>query len=67
MNDFAEKDSRIKILNQKNKGQSAARNNGLKAANGEYIGFLDSDDFADITMFEKLYLDANEKKSDISM
>ncbi len=64
---FAKKDSRIKILNQKNKGQSAARNNGFKAAKGEYIGFLDSDDFADITMFEKLYLDAKKKNSDISM
>jgi glycosyltransferase involved in cell wall biosynthesis len=41
---FAEKDSRVKVLHQENLGVSAARNNGVKAASGEYVSFVDSDD-----------------------
>ncbi len=44
LNDYAKKDSRIKILNQQNQGQGAARNKGIKAAKGEYLIFVDSDD-----------------------
>ena len=42
--DFASKDSRIKVIHQKNAGVSVARNKGIEAATGEYITFLDSDD-----------------------
>ncbi len=52
---YAAKDSRIRIITQKNSGQSAARNAGIKAAKGEYIGFLDADDWAEKSTFEKLY------------
>lgn len=41
---YAKKDSRIKIITQKNQGQSTARNYGLKEASGEYVSFIDSDD-----------------------
>lgn len=67
LNKYANKDSRIKIISQENQGQSTARNNGILTAKGEFIGFIDSDDFADLTMFEKLYNDAKSKESDISM
>jgi glycosyltransferase involved in cell wall biosynthesis/putative flippase GtrA len=42
--DYAKKDSRIKMIHQKNAGQSSARNIGIKKATGEFISFIDSDD-----------------------
>lgn len=47
MEQYASRDSRIKVLNQPNAGASVARNNGLEAAKGNYVMFLDSDDFFD--------------------
>lgn len=64
---FAKNDKRIKIINQKNKGQSCARNAGVKLAKGEYIGFVDSDDWVEETMFEKLFNNAKKFNSDITM
>ena len=64
---YAEIDSRVVIVNQVNQGQSAARNSGIKIAQGEYVGFLDSDDWADLTMFEKLYTQAKDLDTDITM
>ncbi len=45
LKDFASKDCRVQIIDQKNQGVSAARNNGLKRSKGEYVFFLDGDDF----------------------
>ena len=45
--EYAEKDSRIKVIHQENGGLSAARNTGLDIATGNYIGFVDSDDYID--------------------
>lgn len=55
--EYAQKDSRIKVIHQENMGVSVARNNGLDIATGKYIGFVDSDDYIESTMFEDL-LDA---------
>ena len=43
--EYLKKDSRIRLINQENAGQSSARNNGAKAAKGEYLAFLDQDDY----------------------
>ena len=53
------------VFNQKNSGLSAARNTGLNRARGQYITFLDSDDFIDPAMYEILYRKALESKSEL--
>lgn len=52
--DFAQRDARIEIHTQSNQGQSAARNNGLQHATGEYISFVDADDYLDNDFYETL-------------
>ena len=51
---YAERDSRIKVLTQKHLGQSAARNLGLQHATGEFVAFVDADDFVDADYFATL-------------
>ena len=51
----AKKDKRIRIINQKNSGVSAARNNGMNAARGKYIMFVDSDDIVPPYAYEEAY------------
>ena len=53
--EWAKKDSRIQVIHKKNGGLSSARNAGLDVAIGNYISFVDSDDFFDERMYEKLY------------
>ena len=64
---FAEHDSRIVVINQEHKLQGAARNNGIRNAKGEYIGFVDSDDWVDFDYYEKLYNAAKKYDSDIAL
>ncbi|PQV47696.1 glycosyl transferase family 2 [Jejuia pallidilutea] len=52
--DYASKDDRILVIHQKNKGLSGARNSGLKRATGEFVGFVDSDDWIEYDMFERM-------------
>lgn len=52
---WAKKDSRIKVIHKKNGGLGYARNSGIELAQGEYVGFIDSDDYVDPQMFETLY------------
>jgi len=61
------KDSRIKVIHKENGGLSDARNAGLKIATGDYIGFVDSDDYIEEDMFETLYKLSKEHNSDISI
>lgn len=63
--DYAKKDSRIKVIHQSNAGLGPARNTGMEAATGEYIGFVDSDDWVKPDMFEKLYQAAAQNDADI--
>jgi len=53
-NDFADKDSRIKVIHCKNQGVSTARNIGIDLAKGDYINFLDSDDWLEQDTYENL-------------
>ncbi len=53
--EYAKKDSRIKVIHQENGGLSAARNAGLDTATGDYIGFVDSDDYIEPDMYNCLH------------
>lgn len=62
---FARSDKRLLIINQPNQGAGAARNIGIASATGEYIGFVDPDDFVDADYFEQLYNRAKESSAEI--
>lgn len=63
--EYAARDDRIKVFHIQNSGQSHARNVGLQAATGSYIGFVDGDDRVDPEMYEKLLNHALEQDSEI--
>ncbi len=62
---YALEDQRIKVIHKKNGGLSSARNAGLSIAQGEYIAFIDSDDYIQIDMMEKMYKKAQEEMADL--
>ena len=64
---FAQRDGRIKVIHQTNAGQSAARNRGLAVAQGEFLGFVDSDDWIEPDMYEFLYHLLKANGADISI
>ncbi len=65
--EYAQKDSRIVVIHQENQGVSAARNAGLDIAQGEFIGFIDPDDWCDPQMYEKLLKAIEENGRDIAI
>jgi glycosyltransferase involved in cell wall biosynthesis len=67
LTDYANKDPRIVVIEQKNLGVSSARNAGIKAAHGEYIGFVDPDDWVDSDMYKDMLQAADEDHADIVM
>ena len=64
--EWAKKDSRIKVIHKENGGVSSARNAGLDNSFGDYIGFVDSDDFIENDFYECLYDNLVENGADIS-
>lgn len=63
--EYAQKDNRIKVIHKRNGGLSDARNAGLEIATGEYVAFIDSDDYTSIEAYETLYNKAKETNADI--
>lgn len=67
ISEFEKTDSRIIVIRQENQGISVARNNGINIAKGEYLGFVDSDDYVDNDYFEKLYNIVTSHNADMAV
>ena len=65
--EYAKNDKRIKVIHKKNGGLSDARNAGLDICTGDYIGFVDSDDYIELNMYEELLNDCIENNCDCSI
>lgn len=65
LNRLAKEDPRIVVITQENAGAGAARNHGLKYANGQYLSFLDADDFFDPQMLEKAFCKAEAEQAEL--
>lgn len=67
LQEYAQKDNRIKLISfTQNKGAAIARNTAIDEAKGEYIGFVDSDDYIDLDFYEKLHNTAKKENADIA-
>lgn len=64
---YAQEDTRIKVIHKKNGGLSDARNCGIDAAQGDYIGFVDSDDYIHPDMYMQLWENLKENQADIAV
>jgi len=62
---YAKQDHRVKVVHKKNGGLGYARNSGLETATGEYVAFVDSDDYVELNTYQKLYNLATETKVDV--
>jgi glycosyltransferase involved in cell wall biosynthesis len=65
--EYEKMDGRVTVIHKKNGGQGSARNIGLDRSRGEYIGFVDSDDWIEPDMFELLYDSCIQNKCDIAI
>ena len=65
--EYAERDCRIRVIHKENGGVSSARNAGLAASSGDWIGWVDSDDWIEPDMFEYLLENALEQEGDIAV
>lgn len=65
LTEIAKKDKRIKVLSKENGGASSARNEGLRIASGDFITFLDADDYIEKQVYEKLYRELRKNDFDI--
>ena len=63
---YQQKDKKVRVFHQDNRGQSAARNKGIDHSSGRYIGFVDNDDILSPSMFEILIRNMEEVEADIS-
>ena len=64
---YAAADNRVEIVNKENGGLNSARNAGLDRVTGEYFAIVDSDDWIDLTAYEKLYARAKESDADMTL
>ena len=64
-NQYAEKDGRITVIEKENGGQATARNKALDIATGDYIGFIDGDDWIEPEMYQTLYEVASNESADV--
>ena len=65
--EFALRDQRVKVIHKENGGLSSARNAALDIATGEYVCFIDSDDFVELSMIEKVVNKIEETNADVCM
>lgn len=64
--EYAKKDDRVKVIHKENGGQSSARNIGIQEAKGQYISFIDSDDYLEKNAYETLIKVATTTNADIT-
>ena len=64
ISDYAKKDSRVRLINQKNSGASAARNTGIECSFSPYLAFVDADDIIAHDAFEKMYFSLTKNEAD---
>ncbi|MBE7710886.1 MAG: glycosyltransferase family 2 protein [Cyanobacteria bacterium SIG31] len=66
LQEYASKDSRMMVIDKTNEGQAVARNIAIEHARGEFLGFVDADDWVDLDYFEKLYQAAKKNNCDVA-